>query len=137
MSENEIAEIKKKMEEHEERILRLEGLFQDKPETPKKKISINEFILSKKPNNDIQKTLAIGYYCEKHDGLSSFNAKDLKSGFKASKVGKSPPNINYTAIMNIKKGHMTEAKEKKDNFKAWVLTETGEKYVENGFKSEE
>ena len=32
---------------------------------------------------------------------------------------------------------MTEAKEKKDNFKAWVLTETGEKYVENGFKSEE
>ena len=25
------------MEEHEERILRLEGLFQDKPETPKRK----------------------------------------------------------------------------------------------------
>lgn len=134
MSDTEIIEIKKKLEEHEKRIFQLESLFHDKPETAKKKISVNEFILSKKPNDDIQKTLAIGYYLEKYEGLSSFNAEDLKSSFKTSKVVKAPKNINYKVIKNIEKGYMTESKEKKDKKKAWILTNSGEGYVKNGFK---
>ena len=41
MSDTEIIEIKKKLEEHEKRIFQLESLFHDKPETAKKKISVN------------------------------------------------------------------------------------------------
>ena len=136
MSDNEINEIKRKLEEHEKRISHLERLFQDKPEVDKKKTSINEFILSKSPKNDVQKTLAIGYYLEKHEGLSSFNAKDLESGFERIKKGV-PDNINYKVNKNIEKGYITEAKGKKDNFKAWHLTNHGERYVESGFKSSE
>jgi hypothetical protein len=132
---DEIAEIMKRLEEHEKRIVQLESLVHTKPEAIKKKISIKEFILSKTPINDVQKTLAIGYYLEKHEGLSSFNKKDLESGFGNAKE-RSPENINDKVNQNIKKGFMMEAKGGKDNFTAWALTNSGEKYVENGFKAE-
>ncbi len=45
-----------------------------------------------------------------------------------------PGNINYKVIMNIKKGFIMEAKEKKDDLKAWTLTTTGERFVKNGLK---
>ena len=68
--------------------------------------------------------------------MESFNAKDLKKSFKEAKE-KVPNNPNYNAIENIKKGDMEGVEEKKDGLKAWHLTNTGEKYVENGFKKEE
>lgn len=134
-SNEEIMEIKKKLEEHEGRISKLESLSQTKPETVKKKISIKEFILSKKPKDDVQKTLAIGYYLEKYENLPPFNVKDLEESFRAARE-KVPKNIGDKVQLNIKKGHMMDAKEKKDNLKAWVLTNSGEKYVENNFKKE-
>jgi hypothetical protein len=135
-SNEEIMEIKKKLKEHEKRISELESLFQKEPETVKKKISIKEFILSKKPKNDVQKTLAGGYYLEKYENFSSFNVKDLKKVFIAARE-KVPKNIGDKVQLNIKKGHMVESKEKKDNLKAWILTNSGEKYIESDFKKGE
>jgi len=127
--------VRRILENHEERIAKLERLFQVKPEIVKKKISLKEFLLSKNPKDDVQKTLAIGYYLEKYDGLTSFNTKDLKEGFRVAKE-KIPKNINYKVIRIIQQGYMMEAKEKKDNLKAWNLTNSGERFVENGFKKE-
>jgi len=132
-SDNEIIEIRKKLEELEIRVSKLESPAQTKPETVKKGVSIKEFILSKKSKDDVQKTLVIGYYLEKYEGFSSFNAKDLEDRFRAAKETV-PDNINYKAIKNIEKGYMMEAKEKKDKLKAWSLTNSGEKFVENDFK---
>ncbi|MBA7628155.1 hypothetical protein ES703_35630 [subsurface metagenome] len=136
MSDEEIMEIRKKLEGHEERISKLESLSQTKPEIVKKKISIKEFILSKKPKNDVQKTLTVGYYLEKYENFLFFSIKDLKSNFIAARE-KVPKNIGDKVQLNIKKGHMMEVKEKKDNFKAWSLTNSGEKYIRNGFKKGE
>ena len=136
MLDEEVIEIRKKLEEHEERISNLENVSQKKPETVKKKISIKEFILSRKPKNDVQKTLAIGYFLENYENISSFNAKDLKSGFKAARE-KVPKNIGDKVQLNIKKAHMMEFKEKKDNLKSWILTDSGEKYIESDFKKGE
>ena len=133
--DKEIIEIKKKLEEHEKRISKLESLSQTKPETIEKKLSVKEFILSKKPKNDVQRTLAIGYYLEKYESFSSFNVRDLEEGFRAAKE-KVPSNAGDKVQLNIKKGHMMEAKEKKDNLKALVLTNSGEKYVKNDFRKE-
>lgn len=133
MTEEEIKKIKEKLEEHENRIFKLESLFQAKSEIAKKKLSFKEFILSKKPKDDVQKTLAMGYYLEKHEGFSLFNVRDLEKRFKAAKE-LVPKNTNDKINLNIKKGHIMEAREKKDNLKAWVLTDSGEKYVENNFK---
>lgn len=136
MMENKDTEkIKKTLEEHEARIAKLENLLVSKPSTIEKKLSIKEFILSKNPKNDIEKTLAIGYYFEKYEGLSSFNVKDLEKGFHDAKES-APGNINLNVIKNIQKGYIMESKEKKDNLKAWNLTNRGEKCVEGNFEKE-
>jgi len=136
MSDEEIIEIRKKLEEHEERISKLESVSQTKLETVKKKISIREFILSKKPKNDVQKTLAVGYCLEKYENISPFNVKDLERGFIAARE-KVPKNIGDKVQKNIKKGHMMESKEEKDNLRTWILTNSGEKYIGSDFKKGE
>ena len=133
MENEETAQIRKKLEEHENRIIRLENLFQSKPEAVKKELSIKEFILLKKPNSDVQKTLAIGYYLEKLQGFSSFTVQDLENSFRRAKE-QVPQNIQDKIQKNVRKGHMDEATEKKDNKKAYILTSSGERAVENGFK---
>lgn len=133
MPNEEILRVKKKLEEHDKRLSKLESLFLAKPGAVKKQVSIKEFIISKKPKDDVQRALAIGYYLEKYEELFSFNVRDLEKGFRDAKE-KIPKNINLCVIANIRKGHMMEAKEKKDNLKAWVLTNSGEKYVEGNFE---
>ena len=135
MSDEEIIKIKKRLEEHNERISKLESLFQAKPEAIRKEVSVKEFILSKKPKTDIQKTITIAYYLEKYRGLPSLNVKELENEFRDARE-KVPKNINLCVIKNIEKGHMMETKEKKNNLKAWILTNSGEEYVESDFKKE-
>ncbi len=135
MSSDEINEIKKVLGQHEERISHLESLFRSKPKESKKELSIKEFILQKQPKSDVEKTLVIGYYLEHYRGVSPFNAKDLEDGFREAKEIV-PRNINQAVIRNIGKGHMMEAKEKKDNLKSWTLTSRGEKFVENELRAE-
>ena len=125
--------VKRQLEDHEKRISELEALLQTKPEPAVKKLSVKELILSKKPKSEVQKALVIGWYLEKHEGLASFNIEDLESGFRSAKEPV-PKNINLAVIGNIAKGYMMEAKERKDNKKAWYLTNSGENCVEMGFE---
>lgn len=133
MDSRQIERINKTLEDHETRIAKLEELFASRPLTVEKRLSIKEFILSKDPKNVAQKTLAIGYYLEKYEGLSSFNVKDLERGFHDAKES-APENVNHKVILNIQKGYMMESKEKKDNLKAWNLTNSGEKLIEDYFE---
>ncbi len=129
------ARIQKKLREHEERKSRLEKVFQEEAEKIRTKPSIREFVLSKKPKDEVQMILAIGYYLEEYDGLASFNVRDLEDGFRRARE-KVPDNINYKVIRNVQKNHMMEAKDKKNNRKAWYLTNQGRDYVENNSKGE-
>jgi hypothetical protein len=131
-------EIRERLGKMEERLARLEGSSQKELKTTfRKAISINEFMRNQKINGDVQRTLAVGYYLEKYEGLSSFNAKDLADAYRRLKIPKTQNiNINYKVIKNIQQSYMMETKEKKDKQKAWVLTVSGEKYVENGFQEE-
>ena len=135
MTPEEIQEIKDLLENHEKRIFKIESYFSSKSESIPKQISVKEFIMSRDPKGDVQKTLVIGYYLEKYKNLNFFNAKDLEEGFREAKE-KVPDNINDKVSMNIKAGYMMEAKEKKDKLKAWSLTNTGETFLENGLKAD-
>lgn len=98
----------------------------------KKKLSLKEFMISKTLNNDVQRALAIAFYLEKHEHLISFNAQDIKNGFKMAKEPL-PKNVNDKINLNIQKGFIMEVDEKKENTKAWTITNSGERFVENGF----
>ena len=129
--EDVINEIMTKLEDHESRISALEGAPAKKTQVEGKKLSIKEFLLTKKPANDVQKTLVIGYYLEHFEGMNEFNVKDLAEGFRSAKEP-APANINDKVNSNIRKGYMMEEKERKDKLTAWVLTNSGEKFVEEG-----
>ncbi|MCR4314020.1 MAG: hypothetical protein NUV84_02105, partial [Candidatus Uhrbacteria bacterium] len=88
-----------------------------------------------KPDGDVEKTLAIGYFLEAHQGLTAFNKNDLEQGFRAAKE-RVPANINDKVNKCIGNGHMMEAEEKKDNLKAWVVTSRGEGCVKRAFKED-
>ncbi len=128
---------KEKIVELETRIKKLEDtLFSaDSVKTPAsgKKISANEFLRTKEIETGTQKVLVLGYYLEKTEGMSSFNATDLEAIFRSAKE-KLPANINDLVNSNVKRAFMDEAKEKRDGKKAWYLTSTGENYVEQELK---
>lgn len=128
LTEDVIKDIMAKLDAHEKRISALEGA-PGKPQAEANKLSIKEFLLTKKPTDDVQRTLVIGYYLEHFESMDRFNARDLSDGFRSGKEPL-PTNINDKVNLNIGKGYMMEAKEKKDKFKAWVLTNSGEKFVE-------
>jgi len=135
MNEEELKKIQDALKQQEERIKKLESLFSSKQIKPKKECSVKEFLLSKKPKDDVQKTIAIGYYLENYQGMGCYNKHDLKTGFRNAKE-KVPDNINYKVIRCIQRGFLQEAETPKDGIKAWTLTSTGETFVENGFEDQ-
>jgi hypothetical protein len=135
MSTDEIKAIKKSLDEYERRISSVENLEQKKSSELKKPLSVKEFILQKQPRGDVQKTLVLGYHLEHYRSISPFNVDDLEKLFREAKEAV-PKNINDKVYLNIEKGFMMEAEGKKDKKKAWTLTVTGEKYVDNTLKKE-
>ncbi|HEY9583889.1 MAG TPA: hypothetical protein VJI66_02945 [Candidatus Paceibacterota bacterium] len=93
-----------------------------------RKLSIREFLNTLQISDDVQKTLAIGFFLEKYRGFISFNKRDLEISFTEAKEQR-PLNINDKVASNIKNGYMMNADEKKDNIKAWTLTSTGDGLV--------
>lgn len=130
-------EITERFEAIEKRL----GLLENVKNNPKiqdisKSKSIKEFLIEKKPVKDFHKALAISYYLENYKKMKSFNAKDIENAYREAKEIV-PDNVNYKVIQNIQSGYMMEAEEKKDKLKAWVLTNTGEKLVEQGFDKDD
>ena len=97
-----------------------------------KQQSPKEFLMVKAPKSVVEKTLALGYYYEIVTGQGAFNISDLEALFRSAKE-KLPTNMSDMANKNVKKGHVMEHATKKDDKRAWVLTATGERYVENNF----
>ena len=63
--------------------------------------------------------------------MSSFNTDDLRQLFGAARVPL-PKNLNDAINKNIRKGFITEATERKNDKKAWVITISGEQSFDGG-----
>jgi hypothetical protein len=114
----------------ESRVSALEKHFEAAPPPATvKKESAKEFLLKKNIRSETQKVLALAYYAERHGGLTSFNVPDLEAAFRAARE-KLPKNMNDAVNKNVARGLLMEADQKKDSKKAWQLTATGERLVE-------
>jgi hypothetical protein len=126
-------EMDQRLRDLETRVKALEKRFEhngtDSPVRGKKQ-SAKEFLLTKKITAETQKALALTYYLEHVEGLESFNVPDLERAFRAARE-KLPANMNDVVNKNIGRGFLMEAREKKDSKKAWYLTSSGERFVEN------
>jgi len=118
---------------HEERISALEKLLKGggdgAPSVSLKKQSAREFLMSKNIGAETQRVLALAYYLERAEGLASFNVPDLEAVFRSARE-RLPKNMNDVVNKNVARGFIMEAAEKKDSKKAWQLTATGERFIE-------
>jgi rubrerythrin len=125
----ELQKLIRMIENHEERLRRLESHFKQMPEKSSKDTSPREFTMQKQPKSEVEKALVVGYFLEQDRGYTSFNAQDLMDAFREAKEIV-PANINLAVIKNVAKGLFMETKEKKNGRKAWTLTNGGLSYVE-------
>lgn len=93
-----------------------------------KKLSAREFLMKTPAKSEVQKVLALGYFLEHIEGMTSFNVSDLEAVFRAAKE-KLPKNMNDAVNKNVARGLLMEAESKKDAKKAWYLTSTGERHL--------
>ena len=94
-----------------------------------KAMSVREFILQLESRKHTDLVLAFGYYLEKHSNQSAFAPADINNLYYEAKLDTS--NTSQMIIQNIKRGHMMEAKKTEDGGKKqYVLTNSGEKYIE-------
>jgi hypothetical protein len=128
-----LAELKRAIQDHERRISELESILKQKKQQPSKSTSVKEFMLEKRPSNDLNKTLSIAYYADRHRQTSPFTIKDLQQLFRDAREPL-PTNLSDAVNKKIAKGYIMEAEEKEDGHKSWTLTSTGERFVENGLK---
>ena len=94
--------------------------------------SLKEFLIEKNPSSDVNKALVIGYYLEFNKNLSSFTGREIEKGFQDCRE-KIPNNMSLCMYKNTGKGFFSEVEEKND-MKAYELTNSGIKFVENGLK---
>jgi hypothetical protein len=130
-------EVEAKITELEHRIAALEAgsVQQNTTFAANKKQSLREFLNERNPSTANDRGLCIAYYCEAAKGFESFNADDIKLGFREARIPV-PKNPNDVINKNIAKAYMMDAEQAKDGKKAWVLTTTGMEAVEKGFSKE-
>lgn len=132
MESEKLEDLRKKIAELEDRVLKLEQIQDAKlisrdnynaSETGKK-LSIREFINLISPKNNVEKVLAFAYYKEIVQSISPFTSKDIADGFKEAKEP-SPDNINLPIFYNVQKGYLMENNSSESKLKSWELTRTG------------
>lgn len=97
-----------------------------------KEFSLKEFLISKNPKDDVERTALFGYYLENFRKYEIFNVKDITSCFREARE-KVPDNVNDKISKCIGKDWIMESDKKKDDKKAFVMTRTGSEIIERNF----
>jgi hypothetical protein len=130
MTTEELATRVTQLEERMDRLERANGAAVLGPPRQGRKLSAKEFLMTKPAKSELQKVVALAHYLEHHEGLESFNVADLETVFRSARE-KPPKNMNDAVNKNVSRGFLMEAREKKSSKKAWQLTSTGERFVDN------
>lgn len=92
-----------------------------------KGVNVGEFMAKLKVNTETDRMPAILFY-HLHNGIESSTASEIHDVYSTIRQ-KKPANLSDVIGRCIRKGHIIESPEKKDNQKAWQITPSGEKYV--------
>lgn len=98
-----------------------------------KTLSPSEFTKKVSPKNQPEKALALAYYLEKYKSMENFTTADLTDIGREAKQSKFT-NISDTVAKLVQQGQLMGAGEREGK-RAFVLTTSGEDFVENLLKS--
>lgn len=119
-----------------ERVLINDEKTADVGDKKSKTQSVREFLLTKRPSTANDHTLVLGYYVEQFSGQGYFSADDIRAAYRSAKLP-GPKNVNDTINKNVVKGFIMESGLADLPVKTWVLTASGEDYVEKELKPQE
>lgn len=91
-------------------------------------MQVSEFLAQRKISTETDRVVAILYY-QFHNGQESSTRAEILEAYSAARTRK-PTNLADVIARCIRKGNIIEAPEKKEGQKAWQITQSGEKYVE-------
>ena len=136
MTSNITEKLEKRISDLEQRVEKLQNTLaavyiKDINRKIQEKMSINEFLKTKKLKDGVKLTLAIAYWLDHVKKEGSINVSDLEKAFRAARLPV-PKNINDKVNMNIKNGHMADDKEKKEGKKTWYVTNSGAELMKGG-----
>lgn len=101
----------------------IETMPEGMPET------LGEFLDQKgNPQKHTELVVVFAYWLFKVEKMESFNVKDIIDCYDTTRRAK-PSNPNQMINQNVASHFFAEVKEKKDGYKAWVITRTGEQHV--------
>jgi len=91
-------------------------------------MQINEFLASKKLKSHTDKVLAIAYHYLHAKG-KPVTSPEIEEAYITSRLAR-PQNLSDVVAKCIRRGYLVGSREQKEGQKAWHITPTGEKYVE-------
>jgi len=92
--------------------------------------TLGEFLDQKgNPQKHTDVVAVYAFWLFRVEGMKSFNVKDIVSCYDKTRKPK-PSNPNMIINQNVATHLFAEAPDKKDGYKAWVITRPGEQYVE-------
>jgi ribosomal protein S8 len=94
--------------------------------------SLAEFVKSKGvPTKHSVLAVVFGYWLFNKKNQKSFNVKDIKGCYDDARI---PESRNTSQYLNLaqSEGYLKRLDEKKDNRISWTITQSGEKFVEEG-----
>jgi len=92
--------------------------------------TLGEFLDQKgNPKKHTEIVAVFAYWSFKVERMESFNVKDIVNCYDKTRIPK-PKNPNQIINTNVGSHLFAEASDKKDGYKAWILTRTGEDFVE-------
>lgn len=91
-------------------------------------MDLTEFLASKKATTHPDRVVAIAYYVYHTQGGAGVTTHDLTEAYSRARV-KKPQNFPDVIAACVRRGRLVEG-ERKDGMKSWVITRTGEAFVE-------
>lgn len=95
---------------------------------PSLDMDLTEFLAAKKAATHPDRVVAIAYFVYHTEGGAGVTTQDLTDAYGRARV-KKPQNFPDVIAACVRRGRLVEG-ERKDGMKSWVITRTGEGYVE-------
>lgn len=94
---------------------------------------LNEFLAARNPRSHPDRVTAIAYYSF-HKDDSGITTRDVTEAYSKVRI-KRPQNVHDVIATCVRRGLLVDS-EKKDDMRAWIITPTGDAYVEAGFQEQ-
>lgn len=91
-------------------------------------MDLAEFLVTRKVTTHPDRVVAIAYFTYHTEHGSGVTTHDLTEAYSRARV-KKPQNFPDVIAACVRKGRLVEG-ERKDGMKAWVITRTGEAFIE-------